>query len=214
MWRNELLALRKAPFDTGPDAALVAYYASAELGCFLELGWPLPVHVIDLFVEHRVETNGKKLPCGNGLLGALAVRGLAHLDAGEKDAMRQLVIGQRQWTEAEQRAILDYCATDVAALIALLPVMASMIDWPRAKLRGRYMTTVARMERNGIPVDALLHQRLAAKWELIKRYLITEVDYAFGVYDDGTFQAGSLWAVPSDERHSLAAPSFRCAIAR
>src|SRR5438093_1579697 len=88
MWVDELRQLRKAPFDTGPDVALVAYYASAELGCFLELGWPLPVNVIDLYCEHRVETNGrpslldKKLR--NKLLGALAVRGLGHIDAGDK----------------------------------------------------------------------------------------------------------------------------------
>jgi hypothetical protein len=44
--------------------------------------------VIDLFAEHRVATNGIPLPCGNGLLGALAIRGLAHIDAGEKEEMR------------------------------------------------------------------------------------------------------------------------------
>ena len=88
LWREALLALRSAPFDTGPDSVFVAYYASAELGCFLELGWPLPVNVLDLFAEHRVETNGLTLPCGNGLIGALAARGIGHIDAGEKDAMR------------------------------------------------------------------------------------------------------------------------------
>jgi hypothetical protein len=160
MWRNELLALQKAPFDTGADVALIAFFSSAELGCFLELGWPLPANVIDLFVEHRVETNGLKLPCGNDFLGALAIRGLAHIDAGEKDAMGQLIIGQQQWSETEQRAIMEYCASDVAGLVALLPVMAPAIDWPRAKLRGRYMVSVARMERAGIPIDAALHQKL------------------------------------------------------
>jgi hypothetical protein len=194
MWRDELLALRKAPFDTGPDAALVAYYASAELGCFLELGWSLPANVIDLFAEHRVETNGKKLPCGNGLLGALAIRGLAHIDAGEKDAMRQLIIGQGQWTGAERRAILDYCASDVDSLIALLPVMAPTIDWPRAKLRGRYMAAAARMERTGIPIDAVLHASLVANWEPIKRHLIAEVDKTFGVYDGATFKQARFGA--------------------
>jgi DNA polymerase I len=189
MWRDELLALRRAPFDTSADAALVAYYASAELGCFLELGWPLPVNVIDLFVEHRVETNGKKLPCGNGLLGALAVRGLAHIDASEKEAMRQLVMTRWEWTEEERRAILNYCyESDVVGLIALLPVMAPTIDWPRALLRGRYMAAVARMERNGIPVDAALHRRLVANWGAIKRRLIAEVDKAYGVYDGTTFK--------------------------
>jgi DNA polymerase I len=188
MWRDELLALRKAPFDTGHDVAIIAYYSSAEIGCFLELGWPLPVNIIDLFPEHRVETNGRKLPCGNGLLGALAVRGLAHIDAGEKEAMRQLIFGQRAWSRAEQSAIMNYCATDVAGLIALFPVMAASIDWPRAKIRGRYMAAAARMERTGIPIDAPLHQRLVANWDLIKQHLIAEVDRAYGVFEKGTFK--------------------------
>jgi len=74
--RRELLTLNRAPFNIGSDAALVAYYASAEIQSFLELGWPLPANVIDLFTEHRVETNGRKSlldkKLGNKLLGALA----------------------------------------------------------------------------------------------------------------------------------------------
>jgi hypothetical protein len=124
LWRSELQALRTAPFETGPDAVFVAYYASAELGCFLELGWPLPDNVLDLYAEHRVATNGLVTPCGNGLLGALALRGLAHLDAGEKETMRRLILDQRSWSPTEQVAILDYCASDVTALRALLPRMA------------------------------------------------------------------------------------------
>ena len=186
MWRDELLALRKAPFDTGGDVAFVAYYASADLGCFLELGWPLPVNVIDLFAEHRVETNGQKLLVdGNRLPHALALRGLAYIDVSEKDAMIQLIIGQREWSEEEKCKILDYCAKDVVALIALLPVMAPTIDWPRAKLRGRYMVAVARMERAGIPIDAALHRNLVDNWEPIKQHLIAEVDQAYGVYEEG-----------------------------
>ena len=87
--------------------------------------------------------------------------------------------------------------------------MAPTIDWPRAKLRGRYMAAVARMERTGIPVDAPLHQRLVANWELIKRHLIAEVDRAYGVYDGSDIQAGLVWAVSSSERHPLAAPALR-----
>jgi DNA polymerase-1 len=187
LWRNELLELRQAPFDTGPDVALVAYYASAELGCFLELGWPLPVNVVDLFVEHRVATNGKNLPCGNSLLGALAVRGLAHIDAGEKEAMRARAMHMAPDASIDHE-LLDYCANDVAAPIALLPVMAPTIDWPRALVRGRYMAAVARMERAGIPVDASLHRRLVASWDLIKHHLIAEVDRDFGVFEGTVFK--------------------------
>ena len=110
--------LNRAPFDVGPDALFVAYFASAELGCFLELGWPLPENVLDLYVEHRVETNGEPTLCGDGLLGALSLRGLGHIDAGEKDAMRRLVCDQHQWTAEERRKILDYCASDVDGLAA------------------------------------------------------------------------------------------------
>jgi hypothetical protein len=52
-WRGELLELRCAPFNVGADAVFVAYFASAELGCFLALGGPPPVNVLDLYVEHR-----------------------------------------------------------------------------------------------------------------------------------------------------------------
>jgi DNA polymerase-1 len=176
VWREELIALHRARFNTGPDSVLVAYYASAEAGCFLELGWPLPVNVIDLFVEHRVETNGRKLPCGNSLLGALAVRNLAHIDAGEKEDMRRLILDHSQWSEAQKTAIVAYCYSDVVALAALWPIMQPTIDTPRALLRGRYMAAVARMERTGIPVDVSQHRRLVRRWEAIKERLIAEVN--------------------------------------
>lgn len=60
--------------------------------------------------------------------------------------MRRLICDHGQWSHAEQRAILEYCTSDVTGLAALFPVMAPSIDWPRAKLRGRYMVAAARME--------------------------------------------------------------------
>jgi DNA polymerase I len=189
MWRDELLALRQAPFNTGADAVFVAYFASAELGCFAELGWPMPSNICDLFVEHRCETNGVPAMFGNGLVGALASRGLAHIDASEKEAMRRLVMDNSEWTDDEQRAVLDYCASDVTALIALLPRMAPTIDWPRALLRGRYMSAVARMERAGVPMDSATLDRLLASWSDIKRRLVIEVDADFGVFEGLTFKS-------------------------
>lgn len=65
----DLLAMKSAPFPTGPDALFVAFFASAELDCFLRLGWSLPENVLDLYVEFRNQTNGFELPHGRGLLG-------------------------------------------------------------------------------------------------------------------------------------------------
>ena len=149
LWRDDLH--RGVPFDTGPDSVLIVYAAAAELSCFLELGWPLPVNVLDLFAEHRVATNGAKPLCGDGLIGALAIRGLAHIDVGEKDAMRSLILGQSTWSADEQSAIIHYCMSDVYALKALLPAM--QIELPFALLRGRYGAAVARMDGTGRDPD-------------------------------------------------------------
>ena len=40
--QEELRRRGSAPFATGGASLFVAYYASAEFGCFLALGWPMP----------------------------------------------------------------------------------------------------------------------------------------------------------------------------
>jgi DNA polymerase I len=141
------------PYASGPDVLFVAYYASAEIGCHLALGWPVPLRILDLFTEFRQRTSGLTVPNGNGLLGALAYHGLNGIASSEKDEMRQLAIRGGPYTEEEKEALLDYCQTDVDALARLLPAMLPKIDLPRALLRGRYMAAVARMEWNGVPID-------------------------------------------------------------
>src|SRR6516165_3342323 len=55
------------PFPIGPDALFVAYYASAELGCFRALNWPMPARILDLFAEFRDRTNGLETTAGASL---------------------------------------------------------------------------------------------------------------------------------------------------
>jgi DNA polymerase I len=40
-----------APYATGPDVLFVAFYASAEFGCYRALGWPMPERILDLYIE-------------------------------------------------------------------------------------------------------------------------------------------------------------------
>ena len=151
LWRDEFGA--EPPYPNGPDVLFVAYYASAEIGCHLALGWPAPQRVLDLFTEFRNHTNGIPTASGAGLLGALAYYGMDSIGTAEKDEMRDLILRGGPWTDAEQEAILDYCESDVEALARLLPAMLPDVDLPRALLRGRYMAAAARMERNGVPID-------------------------------------------------------------
>ncbi len=170
------------PYDGGPDTLVVAYYASAELGCHLALGWPLPVRVLDLYAEFRRLTSGLGVPCGHGLLGALAYFGLPALDAAEKDAMRELALRGGPYTDAERHDLLDYCQTDVDALARLLPAILTSLDLPRALLRGRYMAAAARMEWAGVPIDAGALAALRGGWERIKGRLIDVLDPAGEIY--------------------------------
>lgn len=179
---DELRTMSAAPFACDASTLFAAYYASAEFGCFLSLGWKLPVRILDLFAEFRCLTNGKSIPCGNGLLGALSYFGLDSIDAAEKDEMRQLAMRGGEYTQAEQRAMIDYCETDVVALAKLLPVMMPRLDWPRALLRGRYMAAAARIEWNGIPVDAETLNELRQHWTRVQSRLIHAVNAEYGVF--------------------------------
>jgi len=190
LWQDELRAAATPPFDTGPDTLFVAYYASAEIGCHLALGWEIPNNILDLYVEFRNLTNGLPTPCGAGLLGAMSYYGLGGIQALEKEGMRELAMRGGPFTADEQAALLDYCESDVVALARLFPKMLSHIDWPRALLRGRYMAAAAHIERNGVPVDTKMLVRLRENWDEIQDALIAAIDKDFGLYDGRTFKLG------------------------
>ncbi len=213
LWQDDLRRLGQAPFPTDRGALFVAYYASAELGCFLALGWPLPEAVLDLFAEFRAGTNGLPVPAGSGLLGALAYHGLDSMAGDEKDAMRELVLRGGPWTVAERAAILDYCASDTAALAALLPKMLPAIltrgTNPRqglgqALLRGRYMAAAARMEWAGVPVDAPLLAELRANWGALSAAIVGELATDYPVFEGVHFRQHLFAAYL--ERHDIAWP--------
>jgi DNA polymerase-1 len=193
LWLNDLREIRQPPFSTNANTLFVAYYASAELGCFQALGWPMPARVLDLYCEFKCRTSGLKTPCGCGLLGALAFFGFDSIDAADKDSMRQLVLRGEPYTADERDAILDYCQTDVDALAKLLPAMVADIDLPRALLRGRYMTAVARMEWRGVPIDTEALSTFRDNWQIVQERLIERIDKDYGIYDGRTFKA-DRWA--------------------
>jgi hypothetical protein len=202
VWRDQF-----GPFplySVGPDCLFVAYYASAELGCHLALGWPMPARILDLYAEFRCQTNGLPTVAGRGLLGALAAYGLDTIGAIEKEEMRNLIMRGGPWSDQERDAILDYCESDVDALARLVPAMLSKMDLPRALLRGRYMAAAARMEWAGVPIDVETLTSFRAHWTDIQVALVDRIDVDYGVFDGRTFKAAKFagWL----ERTALAWP--------
>jgi DNA polymerase I len=188
------------PYAAGPDVLFVAYYASAELGCYRALGWPMPQRVLDLYVEFRALTNianpveqRECTPAGRGLLGALTYYGLDSMGASEKKELQE-AIGSGTWRgRFTPEEILDYCQSDVEALTRLLPAMVSRVDMPRALLRGRFMAAAALVEWYGTPMDVEMLEQLRQNWEELQDRLIVDVDKDYGVFDGRTFKS-DRWA--------------------
>ena len=86
-------------------------------------------------------------PAGAGLVGALTYFGLDGIGATEKDEMRALVLRGGPWSDDERAAILDYCASDVAALERLLP---AMLPRHRSAARSTARPLHGRRRRHGI----------------------------------------------------------------
>jgi DNA polymerase I len=186
LWRGEFGP--RPPFPTGPDSVLVAYYASAELGCFRAQDWAAPTYVLDLFSEFRARTNGHSLPNGSGLLGALTCFGIDGIDVTEKRDLQRRIVAGGPWSADDREAISDYCWSDVLALERLLPLMLPRIDLPRALLRGRFMKAAAAVEWAGTPIDTATLALLRQYWTDIQDDLIAAVDHDYGVFDGGTFR--------------------------
>lgn len=107
LWGDDLLAQRIPPYPLGPEALMVAFYASSELGCHLALGWLMPARILDLFAEFRCRTSGLDVPCGNNLLGAMTYFGLDGIGSAERKSMRQLAARGGPFTDAERTALLE-----------------------------------------------------------------------------------------------------------
>lgn len=207
------------PYASGSDVLFVAYYASAELGCYRALGWPMPGRILDLFTEFRDRTNGVPTPAGAGLLGALTYFGLDGMAATEKKELQE-AIGNGTWRgRFSTEDMLDYCEHDVLALGRLLPAMLPQIDLPRALLRGRYMAAASAMEFAGVPIDMETLARLRTSWTDIQDQLIAEIDHDYGVFDGRTFKADRFaawlaranvpWPLLESGRLDLSDDSFR-----
>ena len=192
----------KSPYRTDIKTLFVAFYASAELTCHLSKGWPLPVNILDLFIEFRRLTNhsGEHQPSA-GLLAALDYFKLDSIEAQSKEHWRDVVMRGGPWTEEEKIGILDYCESDVVALRKLREVMPIM-NFGHSLIHGSYMRGDAWMRHRGIPLDKPLCEGLAAHWPALQQELTDDLNLRYPFFEGATFRQKLLrrWLIEHDVR--------------
>jgi DNA polymerase I len=193
---------KECPIDFGrSDVLMVSYAAPAELGSFLQLGWAFPRNILDLWVEARMNANyiGKRSRVN--LIATLGYYGIDSMSYGEKEEMQALIMSKTSYTPEERIQILNYCDQDVLAILDLLPFMLpeipGLIDasrngsrklgWVQALFRGRYQVAITRIDREGVPIDVEMHNRLMVVRPLIRQRLIDETNAKYDVYTKDVF---------------------------
>jgi DNA polymerase I len=200
---------KECPVDFNRSDVLFASYAApAELGSFLQIGWPVPRNILDLWAEARMNANYIGQRSRVNLLATLAHYGIDSMDYVEKEEMRALIMGKTSYTPEEQKQILEYCDKDVLAILELLPFMLpeipGLVDaiktgdrktgWVQALFRGRYQVAITHIDREGVPIDVKMHDRIMTVRPQIRQRLIDETNAKYDVYTGDTFTLAKFTA--------------------
>ena len=179
------------PIPLGSDVLYVTYSARAELIVHLLLGWPLPVNVLDLHVEHLLQTNGQRWE--NCKLSTLCRQlGFPAPVEEHKEAMRDRILKGPPFTTQERKAILEYCLQDAQMLLEPTRRMFNDLDLSQAVgARGEFMQVAARADHHGIPVDSEAYEALRRHVTSVWRRFVVELDRC-GLYEDGHFHHSRL----------------------
>jgi DNA polymerase I len=138
----------------------------------------------------RCVVNGRAVPQGKGLLGALAYYGIPSVDAVYKEKIRKLIMRGWPFTPEEQAEILKYVMTDVDPLFELFSrLMAEPeFDLGVALHHGESVAASARMEHRGVPIDMGIFPQLTDKraWSYVRDAMVPAIDAQYGVYTRDT----------------------------
>jgi hypothetical protein len=194
LWANQLRGPEPL-WAHGRDVLFISFNCVAELSCYAALGWAAPPFVLDLLIEYRQLKNGV-LPkhLGRDLATIMARHNLLWIDPANKKEMQALILTGGPFTSDEQKRILDYCWTDVAALQALLPWMQPQlpVNLDACLYRGRYTLPVTATELTGIPADETTWNRILARRQEIQLEIIDEHPVYDGTRFDNT-ERFPLW---------------------
>jgi DNA polymerase-1 len=197
----------RPPWDRGDPYLTVVFAGPAEAGSKLNIDWPFPVPVIDLYAEYMVIHNTEmsrstgnsdsKIP-GPKLIQACRRYGVAAMDEAYKEEMRKLAYTKTEHTPEEIALLQDYCLNDdCRATMRLYRAMLPYIDLLRAPIRGAFMMEIGRMHWHGIPIDVPTYNRTKRRASVVVPKMRMELNRKLGaeVYFGGKFKRGTMFQV-------------------
>ena len=226
-WRDALREMGAPPFPIGEDALYVAYAAAAEFSCHLALGWPLPVYVLDAYVEFLGLINGlpqRFAKGGTSQLGALAYFGLTRSRRRRKQGG---VTGSsparpsRRWRSSGSSTTARPTSTGWRS-----SCRSSWQGCRRVPIGSTTRSCAAGTSRRwrawntwAFRSTCRSSRHLVANWEEIKAALIDQIRAEFPVWDGTTFKHDRFaawlaanripWPRTETERLSLSDDTFK-----
>ena len=146
------------------------------------------------------------------MLGALAYFGIDSIGAKRKDSMRARIMQGWPFSPEEHEQILNYCASDIDALAALLSKLLPLIDLETAMHWSEFAAVSALMEHRGVPIDMGIFPQLQDEraWAFVRDAIVPQVDAQYGVYvkgEDGDWHFSiAVRRISRPRRNRLAAP--------
>jgi len=181
------------------DTLFIGFQLNAEAACMLELGFGLPSFCWDLFIIEKKLFNGAipNAPGAYSLIKTSERYGIHDaMSEQEKTNNRDLIINNTSYTKQEMKRITDYCTEDVLLTEKLFFKQSEYLEQDDHDT-GRSISTnlfhskanayTAKVERNGIPIDAELYNDFQRSFPEIAKTLIEETNKELNVYVDGKF---------------------------
>jgi hypothetical protein len=187
LWQDQLGPF--PPYRLDSDAIFFSYMLSADFGPHIVLGWGQPARAICPYVEFRHHTNDASIRVGDrqdfyNLGAALRYFGDDGIDSAQKDEARDRILVGPPFSAEERQMILDYCESDVMALVRLVKhIVPTIRSLPHAFIRGQFMWATACHEFRGVPVNMSKFTPICSHWSGIRLDLVTQIDSAFGCYE-------------------------------
>ena len=177
------------PFEN-KDTLYICHSAVAEVSCMLELGLGVPDYVWDTYVQDMKLQRG--IENKFNLLDCCKRFGIKTISETQKGVYRDLIVNNYpNYTDTEKQKIIEYNVSDVVENEALFlaqvaefekrnPIFKTTLS--QALFHGKANAVVAKIERNGVPVNYELYSDMEKYFPQIKAQEIEELKKAADVY--------------------------------